>query len=306
MVVSIKSMISKAIKWKSTATKPTEKRIVCTKSDAGEPSQRVIPSAVFLNEDSFSMRGVYTQHQRFDYQMLGIEFMLILCREPLVLGIPSRCYNRSMLVGNVQFVSGRASMLPLVLRELEKSGVEVSGNPDVYIRHVGNFGIDEARDLTMKAVLRPVAGGRRYFLIVVDAITAEAQNALLKTLEETPGDAMFIFIHPVPQTLLPTVRSRAQMVRLGESAEESMIDARQFLNATPAKRLDMLKPILEKGDDERRDFGAIIEFLSSLERELDGVKRSASALHAVYRARRYIGDRGALVKPLLEQVALLI
>ncbi len=71
----------------------------------------------------------------------------------------------------------------------------------------------------------------------------------------------------------------------------------------------MLKPLLERDEDDRRDLGEIITFLSSLERMLvnrmqgDDLKESAEAL---YRARRYLGDRGALVKPLLEQVALLV
>ena len=65
----------------------------------------------------------------------------------------------------------------------------------------------------------------------------------------------------------------------------------------------MLKPLLEKDEDDKRDIGKIVAFLSALERAL---KRKPEGLHAIYRARKYIGDKGALVKPLLEQVALLV
>ncbi|RJQ35466.1 hypothetical protein C4568_00980 [Candidatus Parcubacteria bacterium] len=216
-----------------------------------------------------------------------------------------------MLVGNVHFVAGRTNLFEKVFDLLRQEGVEPQGNPDVYIRQFGNFGIDEARELSTKAAMRAVGGGRRYFVITVDAMTLEAQNALLKTLEDPPGDAVFIFIHPVPQTLLPTVRSRAQIMHLGVNAEASDVNAEQFLKAAPAKRLDMLKPLLEKGDDDKRDMGEILGFLGALEREVQkGMngkeKEKGERLHAVYRARRYIGDRGALVKPLLEQVALLL
>ena len=119
-----------------------------------------------------------------------------------------------MLIGNVHFVRGRASDLESVLSLLRASGVEPSGNPDVYIRQYGQFGIDEARDLSEKASLRAVGQAQRFFLLCVDAMTAEAQNALLKTLEEPPGNAAFIFIHPAPDMLLPTVRSRAQILNL--------------------------------------------------------------------------------------------
>ena len=80
------------------------------------------------------------------------------------------------------------------------------------------------------------------------------------------------------------------------------ISAEAFLGAGKEKRLDMLKPLFEKEDDERHDMGSIIAFLASLERVLAA---HPEGLRAVYRARKYMGDKGVLVKPLLEQVALL-
>ena len=167
--------------------------------------------------------------------------------------------------------------------------------------------------LRERAALRAL-GTQRVFVVSVDSIQADAQNALLKTLEEPPGGALFFILHPAPDTLLPTVRSRVQILSLPQHVvHKPAVDAVSFLKATPAKRLDMLKPLLEKDEDDpvkpgghgagRRDFGEILAFLSALEKQL---KTSTSGLHAVYRARRYITDRGALVKPLLEQVALLI
>ena len=88
------------------------------------------------------------------------------------------------------------------------------------------------------------------------------------------------------------------------------LTGKKFLGSSPNARLDMLKPLLEKDQAEHRDFGEILAFLSVLEKELvqrvKVEKGEEGGLHALYRARRYIGDRGALVKPLLEQVALLI
>ena len=210
-------------------------------------------------------------------------------------------------VGNVQIVEGEAGDIPQLLSILEGEGITAPGNPDVHVRHHARFGIDDARDLAARAVLKAFGGGRRVFVVAVDAITAEAQNALLKTLEEAPGNALFVFVHPAPMQLLPTVRSRAQILHLPRDKNVghrmSYISAEDFLRQTPAKRLDMLKSLLEKGDDERRDIGAILAFLASLERSL---AKHPVSLVSVYRARKYITDRGALNKPLLEQVALLI
>lgn len=196
--------------------------------------------------------------------------------------------------------------------------MEIKRNPDLYVRTYKHFGIDEARELRERAMLRPL-GEQRVFVIAAPDMNREAQNALLKTLEEPAGNALFFLIVPSPQTLLPTLRSRMQEMSLPSNSREleykdsGKIDTKQFLSALPQKRLDLLKPLLLKGEDEKRDLGAILSFLASLEKTL-GKKADAAGLHAtrgegleaIYRARKYIADRGALIKPLLEQLALLV
>lgn len=218
-----------------------------------------------------------------------------------------------MLVGNTHVVAGSPEMVPRALAFLEEHEIGMKGNPDMYVRIYKHFGIDEARELRERASLKPLWGGqtslklrrtRRVFVLAMPDINREAQNALLKTLEEPSGNALFILIVPSPQTLLPTLRSRLQLLVLEEvHAQKGMVDAEQFLSATAEKRLDLLKPLLEKGEDDKRDLGAILSFLSSLENAL---AKNPDGLHAIYRARKYVTDRGALVKPLLEQVALLV
>ena len=208
-----------------------------------------------------------------------------------------------MIVGNVHLIAGDASVVPQILALLKEEGIEASGNPDVYVRIYPQFGIDESRALRDRAALGAIAGSRRVFVSVAPTMTTDAQNALLKTLEEPPANAMFFFVVPSPQTLLPTLRSRAQVLRINADVRATLVDAEKFIAAVPAKRLEMLKPLLEKDDNDRRDLGAILSFLASLERH---IAKNPEGLKAFYRARKYVGDRGALVKPLLEQMALLL
>lgn len=217
---------------------------------------------------------------------------------------------KSRLVGNTHLVAGSGEMVQPVLEFLRSEGVHTQKNPDVYVREYSRFGVDDARALVGRAVLRPL-GDRRVFVIVAADINREAQNALLKTLEDPSGNALFILIVPSPETLLPTLRSRMQTLKLNAKERGSeKVDVQAFLSAPLKKRLDLLKPLLEKGEDDpstglgagRRDLSSIIGFLSALEREL---AKNPAGLQAVYRARRYAADKGALVKPLLEQVALL-
>ena len=208
--------------------------------------------------------------------------------------------------GTVYIARGNENSLPEIELLLSASAIPTQG-ADAYIRTYTHFGIDEARLVIEKSQLRGVNGGR-VFVLVISSMTSEAQNAMLKTCEEPPGNALIIFIVPAPDMLLPTLRSRAQTLLL-DVRSESTIDIDNFCTASAAARLEMLKPLLEKSDEDRRDMSAILSFLSALEVHLSaslGSPQAREGLAAVYAARARIGDKGALIKTLLESIAYLV
>ena len=211
------------------------------------------------------------------------------------------------LSGNVHIIAGGSEMIESVLAILAGAGVETAGNPDIFIREYLQFGINEARDVRARASSRAIKEHARTFIIAASQMTHDAQNALLKTLEEPSAGAVFFIIVPSPETLLPTLRSRAQTLSLQGNSRGENVDAGEFLAAAPAIRIEMLKPLLPK-EKEERNIGPIIAFLSSLERELEkaGTEKTKAGIEAIYRARKYVADKGSLLKPLLEQVALLV
>lgn len=218
---------------------------------------------------------------------------------------------QSKLVGSAHLVAGGQESLPALLALLEQEGIRTVGNPDVYVREYARMGADEARELRERAATRAIAGAYRVFVVVTPTMTTEAQNVLLKTFEEPPAGAMFFLVVPSPQVLLSTLRSRMQPLPLKSSRSEEVVGAGEFLAALPEKRLEMLKPLLEKDDDDKRDLRPILGFLTSLEIQIARQKGALDAarregLEALYRARMYLNDKGALLKPLLEQVALLV
>jgi DNA polymerase-3 subunit delta' len=83
----------------------------------------------------------------------------------------------------------------------------------------GSIKVEQVRDAIERAGYRPFEGRRRV-VIVDDAheVLPEAQNALLKTLEEPPPASMFVLVTSRPDVLLPTVRSRCQRLRFGRLA----------------------------------------------------------------------------------------
>jgi DNA polymerase-3 subunit delta' len=71
--------------------------------------------------------------------------------------------------------------------------------------------IDQIRLLRQMACLRPMAGRHRVFLIdEAEKMGEEAENSLLKVLEEPPPYAHIILLSSNPYLLLPTIRSRCQ------------------------------------------------------------------------------------------------
>lgn len=206
-------------------------------------------------------------------------------------------------------VEGNAGSLPALYAHLAQAGIQAERNPDVYVREYRAFGIGDARELRDRANTRAIAGGARVFVVVAPTMTADAQNALLKTLEEPPAGALFFLITPSPQTLIPTLLSRMQMLSLERSPDSELVSVAQFLSAKPEKRIDMLKPLYTHAESDERDVRGAILFLRALEKTLAPRAREATVregLTAIYRARTYLADKGALLKPLLEQVALLV
>jgi DNA polymerase-3 subunit delta' len=74
--------------------------------------------------------------------------------------------------------------------------------------------VDQIRDLVDRRLALKRFEGRRRFVIVdpADAMNVQAQNALLKTLEEPPAETTIVLVAANPDALLPTIRSRCAKV----------------------------------------------------------------------------------------------
>ena len=93
-------------------------------------------------------------------------------------------------------------------------------HPDLSLLTLGDeaksIGIDEVRELIRRMALRPVQEGPRIAIVrEAGSLTAPAQSAMLKLLEEPPGDALLVLVTDNPAGLLPTVRSRCQLLSFG-------------------------------------------------------------------------------------------
>ncbi len=75
--------------------------------------------------------------------------------------------------------------------------------------------VGQIRELNQFFSLRPALSGWRVGVIdALDEMNVSGMNALLKTLEEPPNNALLILISHATQSILPTIRSRCQVLRL--------------------------------------------------------------------------------------------
>ena len=126
-----------------------------------------------------------------------------------------------------------------------------------------NRGIDDARLLTTKIQTRPT-NKSKYKIIILDEahqITDAAWNALLKTLEEPPEWAVFMFATTQPEDIPQTIRSRCQhfsfhAVKLDDIiAQLRMIAVKENITIDEAT----LSLLAEAGDGSMRDALSIMD-----------------------------------------------
>ena len=99
--------------------------------------------------------------------------------------------------------------------------------PDVVVVDKGgeaSIKIQALRTRVLDAVgYRPFEGARRVFIIdQAEAMTDQAQDALLKTLEEPPSAAILILVSAFPDMLLATIRSRCRRLRFAPLSERDV------------------------------------------------------------------------------------
>lgn len=99
-----------------------------------------------------------------------------------------------------------------------------------------NFKIANAREL-IKTLAVKIPQGQARVIIIREEIQHEAQNALLKTLEELDDSVVVFFFS---SNLLPTITSRSLKINVGEIKQTQSIAFEIYPNATPAERLLLL------------------------------------------------------------------
>ena len=141
-----------------------------------------------------------------------------------------------------RMLGSRGSLTETVSRRIDEGNY-----PDVMtISPVkGNISIDAVRSIKDFIALRPMEGPMKFVVITdCERMRAEAQNAMLKILEETPENRAIILLAAGLESMLPTVLSRLQAVRLPDAKEDE--DGQEDGPAT--EMISGLMAVLLEGD----------------------------------------------------------
>jgi len=121
--------------------------------------------------------------------------------------------------GDFQSAAERAAMFHLNLPDAES----LAQCPD-YLLLGPNTPVESVRNLRAELAARSVSGRRAVVILEAHTMLEPAQNALLKTLEEPPRNTLLLLAGR-ETGLLPTIRSRCAIVRLGAEPEEELAAA---------------------------------------------------------------------------------
>ena len=166
---------------------------------------------------------------------------------------------------------------------------------------------------------RPFEGRRRVFVIEpADELTVEAQDALLKTLEEPPASALLVLVSAYADTLLPTVQSRCRRLRFAPLSDPDVVRVLAERCGIEPPRAKLMavgaagsvgRALQEETGDLADDRDAALALLQASTRPDVGGRLKAAAAFAQHGSKRRdrdaLGDRLALLGALCRDAAAL-
>lgn len=156
--------------------------------------------------------------------------------------------------------------------EIVRIKYKVSSFDAVFLSGETSIGIEQVRQLQHQLSLKPYNSPVKAAIIHPgELLTVEAQNAFLKTLEETSKNTIIILTAPAPEFLLPTVVSRCQLIRLAPK-QELELNQEEFTSV-----VRLLSSVL------RGEAGERLKMVSGVGKEREEIKKFLNRLLVVCR-----------------------
>lgn len=152
-------------------------------------------------------------------------------------------------------------------------------------------------------------GSHKKALLRAGIVTHEAQNALLKLTEELREGNQIVMAVDSHHTIIPTLRSRAEIIRKKAhivSSQKTADDIDQFIKKSVPARLKAVESIVKKKDAAKAR--AFVEQLIHVVRADERYQRQVSPSHmlALHAVRRDLDMQGMSIKLLMEYISLIL
>ena len=135
----------------------------------------------------------------------------------------------------------------LSVKRLPKEALKEDEDIDDVTEFKRSITVDQIRGLQQSLTTRPGLSNRRAIIIdAADDLERGGANALLKSLEEPPVGTYFFLISHASDRLLPTIRSRCQILRFEALSDADMASVLQ--RAAPEVGADELQALIRLGN----------------------------------------------------------
>lgn len=182
-------------------------------------------------------------------------------------------------------------------------------SPALVVHNQNVIDIDTVRALSSWHIKE--MNSKKVAVISFHTITHQAQNAMLKLIEEPREDTSFIFITTQKENILPTVLSRMMEVSFDLDSDSENEEVMKFLETGSVLRMKLpfIKKILEAEDEEgRKDRESVQIFCMKLEEVLarQDLDKNLKEIKELRRMISYLGDSSGSPKMILEYLSLLL
>ena len=218
-------------------------------------------------------------------------------------------HHAYLLIGESKIIT--AELLGL-LQSIFPATVDPKFHPDVLWLTKDRLDKDDARFLRQFQTGKDFAGQGRYLVVIFSAMASEAQEVLLKTLEEPATNTYFFLVAPTAEFFRPTILSRVYQLKFDRSNDGEVDDLEKFLGLDVAERGEhLLKRFLDDG--QIKDRAELLDWFDRLEvfiHERIDLTRISDNLVLVFKeivnAKKLLNNQRSSAKMILEYLALIV
>jgi DNA polymerase III delta prime subunit len=177
---------------------------------------------------------------------------------------------------------------------------DLKESPDIHVLNPekeNSIGIEEVKDLQKAMKYKPFQEEKQVGIILqAEKLTTQAQNALLKTLEETTETSLYILCVNNERNLLPTIKSRGIVIYSFSQIEKTTVeeDLENFLDLDPLEQFNTIEKYSKDKDSSLAFINSLEErFRKRLELDIkngniDSSQKNLSLLKTVQKSREKI------------------